>query len=102
MLVRGALLIADALIVLGGADTSWPETPPASSTALAPYLATPQDVVDRMLTLADVTAGFGIGDSGFGIWDSGSRLSPNSRPRAKSPKPKAYLGANGFSSALGP
>jgi SAM-dependent methyltransferase len=66
MLVRGALLIAGALIVLGGADTSWPQTPPAASTALAPYVATPQDVVDRMLTLADVTAKDVLYDLGSG------------------------------------
>ena len=51
--------------MLGAADTSGPQTPPAS-TALAPYVATPQDVVDQMLTLADVTAKDVVFDLGSG------------------------------------
>lgn len=66
MLVRSALLVASALVVLGPANTSWSQTPPAASAALAPYVATPQDVVDRMLTLADVTAKDVVYDLGSG------------------------------------
>ena len=66
MLVRSALLVASALVVLGPVNTSWSQTPPARSAALAPYVATPQDVVDRMLTLADVTAKDVVYDLGSG------------------------------------
>ena len=66
MLVRSAMLVAGALVVLGPVTTSWSQTPPAASAALAPYVATPQDVVDRMLTLADVTAKDVVYDLGSG------------------------------------
>ena len=66
MHVRSALLVAGILVVPGLATTSWPQTPPTASAALAPYVATPQDVVDRMLTLADVTAKDVVYDLGSG------------------------------------
>jgi ubiquinone/menaquinone biosynthesis C-methylase UbiE len=41
-------------------------TPPARTQSLAPYVPTPQDVVDRMLTLAGVTATDVVYDLGCG------------------------------------
>jgi SAM-dependent methyltransferase len=66
MQVRGALLVVGVLSVLGSADTIWPQTPPPASASLAPYLTTPQDVVDRMLALAEVTAKDIVYDLGSG------------------------------------
>jgi SAM-dependent methyltransferase len=65
MQVRCALLVAGVLSVLGDAHTTWPQTPPASAS-LAPYLTTPQDVVDRMLSLAEVSAKDIVYDLGSG------------------------------------
>jgi SAM-dependent methyltransferase len=67
MLVRGALLMVTFLALPGVTDAiSWPQTPSVASAALAPYVVTPQDVVDRMLTLADVTAKDVVYDLGSG------------------------------------
>jgi SAM-dependent methyltransferase len=68
MQVRSALLVVvGVLTVLARAHTSWPQQlPPTPSAALAPYIATPQDVVDRMLSLADVTAKDVVYDLGSG------------------------------------
>jgi SAM-dependent methyltransferase len=68
MQVRSALLVVGGVLtVLARAHTSWPQQlPPTPSAALAPYIATPQDVVDRMLSLADVTAKDVVYDLGSG------------------------------------
>ncbi|HEY7446669.1 MAG TPA: methyltransferase domain-containing protein [Vicinamibacterales bacterium] len=66
MQVRCALLVAGVLSVLGSAHTTWPQTPPPASASLAPYLTTPQDVVDRMLTLAEVSSKDIVYDLGSG------------------------------------
>jgi SAM-dependent methyltransferase len=67
MQVRSTLLVVvGVLTVLARAHTSWPQQLPTPSAALAPYIATPQDVVDRMLSLADVTAKDVVYDLGSG------------------------------------
>jgi SAM-dependent methyltransferase len=66
MQVRCAVLVVGVLGVLGYAHTSWPQAPTPASASLAPYLTTPQDVVERMLTLAEVSPKDIVYDLGSG------------------------------------
>lgn len=58
-MVRSAALLLLAMLLL-----SWISPPPQQT--LAPYIATPEDVVDRMLTLAKVTPDDVVYDLGCG------------------------------------
>lgn len=54
------------LLPLGAVLLCWTLPAPAGSQSLAPYLPTPDDVVDRMLTLAETTSGDTVYDLGCG------------------------------------
>ena len=65
MLDRTTVIVALTLVVTIG--VAWPSGRPSQSPSLAPYVATPPDVVERMLTLArtgrsDVVYDIGCGD----------------------------------------
>ena len=68
MLFRRAVLVAVVLSLLGGVRAPSAETSPtqSASASLAPYVPTPQDVVDRMLSLAEVTSKDVVYDLGSG------------------------------------
>ncbi len=62
-----ALSCLVALVVAGfGSPRSLPAAPPAQAQSLAPYVPTPQDVVDKMLELAEVTSADVVYDLGCG------------------------------------
>jgi SAM-dependent methyltransferase len=64
------LIIAIALITSAAAGCAAAVSPPGTSTietpSLAPYVPTPQDVVDRMLSVANVTSADVVYDLGSG------------------------------------
>ena len=62
LILSAAAAVCTALTVPAGAQ--FPAPPPSAS--LAPYVPTPQDVVDRMLALASVTASDVVYDLGCG------------------------------------
>ena len=61
---RGAVVFVSVLIVAGACRTA--AAPASQRPTLAPYVPTPQDVVDRMLTVAEVTRRDVVYDLGSG------------------------------------
>lgn len=59
-------LILPPLAAIDPADAASPDTRPAATQNLAPFIPTPDDVVDRMLTLAKVTPNDIVYDLGSG------------------------------------
>jgi SAM-dependent methyltransferase len=66
VLVVGLLALAVLWTPAAGAAVATPVPPQASSQSLAPYVPTPQDVVERMLDLAQVTGKDVVYDLGSG------------------------------------
>ena len=63
---RAVVLPITALLVALAIPTSAQQSVPAAPSSLAPYVPTPQDVVDRMLSLANVTSADVVYDLGCG------------------------------------
>lgn len=61
-----SLLLACCLLALALAEAAQTPAPAQTPSSLAPYVPTPQDVVDRMLALAGVTADDVVYDLGCG------------------------------------
>jgi SAM-dependent methyltransferase len=59
-------LVSAAVVSAMGADPAAPPSIQAGRPTLAPFVATPQEVVDRMLQLADVKTGDVVYDLGCG------------------------------------
>jgi SAM-dependent methyltransferase len=67
-LIGAALILSTTLLATRQSllDAQTPATAPAKPASLAPYVPTPQDVVDRMLALAQVTSQDTVYDLGCG------------------------------------
>lgn len=60
------LLVAASLLLVCNLSSSRAQVPASQPPLLAPYVPTPQDVVDRMLSLAEVTSKDVVYDLGCG------------------------------------
>ena len=63
---RAVLAPLLAALLVGGATAAQPPAPRPAAPVLAPYVPTPQEVVDRMLTLAKVSRNDLVVDLGCG------------------------------------
>lgn len=63
---RSALLLAAASLLVFNLSSLRAQAPASQPPLLAPYVPTPQDVVDRMLSLAEVTSNDVVYDLGCG------------------------------------